>query len=87
MTHRQPFSTVASSMAIQAPVSERSRVGMKYSSWCHAWPGLPEALMNSIDCMHFTFGPITLVSTSTIAGWASAWYMRSEILCGKWMHR
>jgi hypothetical protein len=68
MTHRQPFSTVASSSAIQAPVSERSRVGMKSSSWCHACPGLPLAFMNSIDCMHFTFGPMTAVRTSTMAG-------------------
>ena len=32
---------------------------MKYSSWCQAWPGLPSALMNSIDCIDLTFGPIT----------------------------
>jgi hypothetical protein len=60
------LSTVASSSAIQTAVNDRSRVGMKNSSWCHAWPGLPSALMNSIDCIALTFGPITPVKAATI---------------------
>ena len=46
------------------PVSERSRVGIKYSSWCQAWPGYP-ALMNIIDCIALTLGPIS----ARIRGW------------------
>ena len=52
--------------------SERSRVGMKYSSWCHAWPGLPSPFVKSIDCIAFTSGPIRPVSTSTMLGKATA---------------
>ena len=68
---RQPFFTVASSSAIHTPHSERSRVGMKNSSWCQGWPGLPGPLTNSMDCMHFRSGPTSCLRTPTIAAWAS----------------
>lgn len=76
---------VASSSAIHTPVSEASGVGMKVSSWCHAWPGLPAFLTNSIDCMHLTSSPTICRSTDTMGPWCSMARMRGEILCGKWI--
>ena len=73
---------VASSRAIHTAVSERSRVGMKNSSWCQAWPGLPSLLMNSIDCIALTFGPITETRASTIFGVCSARSAAADSLCG-----
>ncbi len=58
---------VASSSASHAAASDRSRVGMNISSWCQACPGSPSDLMNSIDCIALTFGPISEVSAETIA--------------------
>ena len=66
---------------------ERSRVGMKYSSWCHAWPGLPSAFTNNIDCIAFTSGPTTTVRTSTTRGWSRRSCIGCDNLWGKWMHR
>ncbi len=43
--------------------------------------------MKSIDCIAFTFGPITEVRTFSVAGLASVARIRSENLCGKWMQR
>ena len=43
--------------------------------------------MNSIDCMHFTFGPMMVVRALTVG---ALWMVRSitlEHLCGKWMQR
>jgi hypothetical protein len=45
---------------------------------------LRSALMNSIDCMIFTFGPITPVSASTMDGARTMSRNNAEILCGKW---
>ena len=39
--------------------------------------------MKSIDCMHFTFGPITVVRAWTVGGLWMAASMTGEHLCGK----
>ena len=87
-TQMQPFPTVASSRAIQPPVRLWSRVGMKISSWCQACPWNPGGLMNSIDCMHLTSGPISRASTFAMPGCLTpVSSMTGLSLCGWWMHK
>ena len=84
----QPLSRVASSRAIQPPVRERSRVGMKISSWCQACPWNPGGLTKSMDCMHFTSGPMRRDSTPARPAWRTPRSsITGETLWGWWMHR
>ena len=43
--------------------------------------------MKSIDCMHFTLGPMMVVSALTVGTLWMAARITSEHLCGKWMQR